>query len=76
MVAADDILTIPEWLENQSIFITGVSGFIGKILLWKILKSCPGIDSVYVLIRSKKGKPPQERLDELLSISVNVFILN
>lgn len=36
------------------------------ILTEKLLRSCPDIKTIYVLIREKKGKSVQERIDALL----------
>ena len=69
-MACDNVLKIADWMKGQTVFITGVSGFIGKVLLWKLLKSCPDVKDVYVLLRSKKGKRTDDRLKELLSCEV------
>ena len=49
--------------EDKCVFITGVTGFMGKVLLHKLLHSCPSIDKIYVLIRTKRDVAPQLRLD-------------
>ncbi|XP_052801247.1 fatty acyl-CoA reductase 1-like [Mya arenaria] len=58
--------SIPEFYAGRSIFITGATGFLGKILVEKLLRSCPDVKCVYLLIRPKKGKETQERLEEIL----------
>jgi len=65
------IPTIPEFYAGRSIFITGATGFMGKILVEKLLRSCPDIKCLYLLIRPKKGKETQERLEEILESKVN-----
>ena len=57
-------------LGQRSIFITGGAGFIGKQTIEKLLRSCPSVDSVYVLLRTKKQKTVDERLREMLSSPV------
>ncbi|KAL7013489.1 hypothetical protein ACKWTF_015423 [Chironomus riparius] len=59
--------SIPEFYNNKSVFITGGTGFVGKVLIEKLLRSCPGIDNIYLLCRSKKGKNINERLEEVKS---------
>uniref|UniRef100_A0A6G1S2U3 Fatty acyl-CoA reductase n=1 Tax=Aceria tosichella TaxID=561515 RepID=A0A6G1S2U3_9ACAR len=59
---------IVEFYKGRSVFITGASGFIGKVLIEKLLRTCPGIKRVFVLIRPKFNKQPHERLKELLNI--------
>ncbi|KAG5862956.1 hypothetical protein JTB14_001243 [Gonioctena quinquepunctata] len=50
------------YFKGKNIFITGGSGFIGKVLIEKILRSCPGVGNIYVLLRDRKGKSIEERL--------------
>lgn len=59
---------IKEFFKGRDIFITGGSGFMGKVLIEKLLRSCPDLNCIFVLIRSKKNKTPQERLEDLLKI--------
>ncbi|XP_067213507.1 putative fatty acyl-CoA reductase CG5065 isoform X1 [Linepithema humile] len=57
--------SIQRFYAGQSIFITGSTGFLGKTLVEKLLRSCPDISKIYLLIRSKKSKDPKIRLNEL-----------
>ncbi|XP_058462932.1 fatty acyl-CoA reductase wat-like [Malaya genurostris] len=59
---------IPETFVGADVFITGGSGFMGKVLIEKLLRSCPGIDHLFVLIRQRKGKSPEERVKDLVQI--------
>lgn len=40
---------------------------MGKVLVEKLLRSCPGIKNIYLLIRPKKGQDAKQRLQQLLS---------
>ncbi|KAH7954278.1 hypothetical protein HPB49_017131 [Dermacentor silvarum] len=51
--------------QGRVVFITGGTGFIGKVLLEKLLRSCSGLKRVYLLVRSKRGENPQARLEKL-----------
>lgn len=66
------MVSIPEYYEGKNILLTGATGFLGKVLLEKLLRSCPKVNSVYVLVRQKAGQTPQERVEEILSGKVNV----
>lgn len=61
---------IAEFYKNKIVLITGGTGFMGKLLIEKLLRSCPEIKTIYVLVRSKKGNTPQQRINLLLSSSV------
>ncbi|XP_036142756.1 fatty acyl-CoA reductase wat-like isoform X2 [Monomorium pharaonis] len=56
---------IQNFYAGQSIFITGGTGFLGKVLIEKLLRSCADISTIYLLIRSKNNKCPNSRLDEI-----------
>ena len=60
--------SIPEWFRERNVLVTGGTGFMGKVLLAKLLMSCPDIGAIYVLIRDKKGVPSTSRLTDLLQV--------
>lgn len=61
-----------KFYENKSIFLTGGSGFLGKVIIEKLLRTCK-IDSIYVLIRSKKGKDIAMRMETIMNDAVSKF---
>ena len=54
--------TVSQFYSEKCIFITGATGFMGKVLLNKLLRSCPMLESIYVLIRPKRDELPQGRV--------------
>lgn len=62
---------IQRFFNGQNVFITGATGFLGKILLEKLLRSCPKINKVYILMRPKPGMSIKERVEKL--IDGNIF---
>ncbi|CAH1406258.1 unnamed protein product [Nezara viridula] len=60
--------SIPEYFAGQSIFITGGTGLMGKLLLEKILRCCPDIRTIYLLIRPKKFGTIQQRWEEIMTL--------
>lgn len=59
-------------LNGKNILITGCTGFLGKVLLEKIMSSIPKIGSINILIRgSSKYKNGRERFEqEILTSSI------
>lgn len=67
MKASKKARRLSEFYENKNILITGSTGFIGKICLFKIINSLGNCGNVYVLLRSKKGVSPQQRFNKMLN---------
>lgn len=67
------LIGIPEWYAGKNIFITGSTGFMGKVLVEKLLRDCPDINCLYLLIRRKKGMEPAQRKEEYFSSEVLSF---
>lgn len=66
----NDVQSIPEFFSNKTVFITGGTGFLGKALIEKILRSCPDVAKIYVLMRPKGNKSLEERLIDLGNLPV------
>ena len=47
---------------NATVFLTGSTGFVGKVILEKMLRSLSSMKRVYVLVRPRKNQHPQDRL--------------
>lgn len=62
--------SIPEYYSGKCLFITGATGFMGKALVEKILRSCPEVKRLYLLVRPKKGKEPEQRIEEITASKV------
>uniref|UniRef100_A0A673GLE2 Fatty acyl-CoA reductase n=1 Tax=Sinocyclocheilus rhinocerous TaxID=307959 RepID=A0A673GLE2_9TELE len=61
------MVTIPEYYEGKNVLITGATGFMGKVLLEKLLRSCPGVKAAYVLVRPKAGHAPEARIADMIN---------
>ncbi|XP_059609547.1 putative fatty acyl-CoA reductase CG5065 [Phlebotomus argentipes] len=58
---------VAQTFVGRAIFITGGSGFLGKVLIEKLLRVCPDIKKIFLLMRTKKGKDPKQRLLDIFS---------
>ncbi|KAL0281194.1 UNVERIFIED_CONTAM: hypothetical protein PYX00_002256 [Menopon gallinae] len=63
--ASSDYVPVADFFHDRSIFVTGGTGFMGKVLVEKLLRSCPGIKNIYLLMRPKRGHDVNARLEEL-----------
>lgn len=57
---------VAEWFLGRSIFITGGTGFMGKVLIEKILRTC-SVRKIYVLVRPKRGIDVKQRIDDIFN---------
>uniref|UniRef100_A0A8D8SAE7 Fatty acyl-CoA reductase n=1 Tax=Cacopsylla melanoneura TaxID=428564 RepID=A0A8D8SAE7_9HEMI len=53
------------FFRDANVFITGATGFMGKVLLEKLIRSCPEIGMIYILVRPKLGKSQVRRFYEI-----------
>ena len=64
-------MNIREFYKDKTIFLSGTTGFVGKVVLEKIMRSLPEIKRIYVMVRTKKSVTIQERLEkEILSSEI------
>ncbi|KAL0858720.1 hypothetical protein ABMA27_011197 [Loxostege sticticalis] len=69
-IPGESVESISDFFDGAVILVTGGTGFVGKALLEKLLRSCPGIDTIYVLMRPKRGLSVEQRYKELLKNQV------
>ncbi|XP_019239163.1 PREDICTED: fatty acyl-CoA reductase 3-like isoform X3 [Nicotiana attenuata] len=54
---------INQFLEGKTIFITGATGYLAKILIEKILRVQPNVKKLYLLIRAPDSNSAKERFN-------------
>ncbi|XP_067347313.1 fatty acyl-CoA reductase 1 isoform X2 [Channa argus] len=58
--------SIAEYYSGKNVLITGATGFMGKVLVEKLLRSCPEVKALYILVRPKAGQSMQQRVSEMM----------
>lgn len=71
----DDRPTIAKFLSGKNVFITGGTGFLGNVLIERLLSGTPEIGKIYVLIRAKNGFSAENRIERLMSKVVSSSVL-
>ncbi|KAK2586496.1 hypothetical protein KPH14_011394 [Odynerus spinipes] len=61
---------IQQFYDGETIFITGGTGFLGKMLIEKLVRTCTDLDRLYVLVRPKKDNNAVERVETMFEDSV------
>jgi len=61
---------VSETFRNGIVLVTGSTGFLGKILTEKILRSCP-VKKIAILVRSKKGFNANQRVADIYKQTVS-----
>lgn len=62
--------SVKEWYSGRSIFITGGTGYMGKVLVEKLLRDCADINYIYILCRPKRGLSPNARIEQIRKLAV------
>jgi fatty acyl-CoA reductase len=65
---------VAKFFRGRCVLVTGGSGFMGKVLVEKLLYSCPDLRAVYILLRTKRSKTPEVRMEEMLKIPVIILV--
>ncbi|XP_046975720.1 putative fatty acyl-CoA reductase CG5065 [Vanessa cardui] len=66
---------VQKFYDDAVVFVTGGSGFIGKQLIEKLMRSA-NIRKLYILVRPKKGKSVSERVNKILENPVFKILRN
>lgn len=60
-------VSVPMFFTGKGVLVTGATGFIGKVLIEKLLRCCPDLACVYCLIRPKNKQAIETRLEDITS---------
>lgn len=68
--------SISEWYAGKNVLITGATGFMGKVMVEKLLRSCPEVNAIYILVRPKAGQSMQERVQDMMKCKVRLLCVS
>ena len=56
-------LDVKGFYRGKNILITGCTGFLAKVILEKLFRSCPDVGKIFVMVRPKKDIKPMSRIE-------------
>lgn len=71
LISFNEKSEVQEFYKEGKVLITGSTGFIGKALTEKLLRTCVTVSTIYLLIRPKRGQNEEERCQDLLQNPVS-----
>ena len=69
-----DFNPLETFYKDSIILITGGNGFVGKVLIEKLLR-CFDVEKIYLLIRSKNNEDVERRMENFLNEPVSFYFL-
>ena len=57
-------MVLVDFFPNRHVLVTGTTGFLGKVILFRLLETLLMFGKIYVLIRNKKGSSVIERFKQ------------
>ncbi|BET01510.1 Male sterility protein [Nesidiocoris tenuis] len=58
--------SMAEWLSGKDILITGATGFMGTVLVEKLLRCFPNLNRLYLIVRNHKNLDPDDRIKKFM----------
>lgn len=64
--------SVQEFYAGKTIFITGGSGFMGKVLIETLLYKCSDVKELIILMRPKRDKSATQRVEDFAKLPVSI----
>ena len=65
--------SLEEFYAGSGILVTGATGFVGKGLLEKLIRMCPRIAAIFILLRPKANETMEQRFKKLIDDPVSKY---
>ena len=65
--------TLEEFYVGSGILLTGATGFVGKAVLEKLIRMCPRIAAIFILLRPKTDETIEQRFKKLIDDPVRKY---
>ncbi|KAF9294446.1 cyclin-dependent kinase inhibitor far1 [Linnemannia elongata] len=62
-MSTDPLRALEFYAQNNVLLLTGCTGFVGKVILEKVLRSLPQVKKIYVLVRGSSKGAAQYRVE-------------
>ena len=59
-------LSVRKAFAGRTVLLTGITGFVGSLVLEQLLRTCPDVHKIYVIARTKHSIPGLERVQQML----------
>ena len=59
-------ISVQEAFAGRTVLLTGVTGFVGSLVLEHLLRTCPNVRKVFVIVRHKHGTAGPNRVQQML----------
>jgi fatty acyl-CoA reductase len=55
---------VKEFFKGKTVLLTGTTGFVGKVLLERLMSSCTDVKRIYLMVRPKANMTLQQRIQD------------
>jgi alcohol-forming fatty acyl-CoA reductase len=66
-----ELNSVQQFFAGKTVFITGATGYMGKVLVEKLLYSCSDVKEIIVLVRAKRGLSSDQRVKKFKDTPVS-----
>ena len=65
--------SVSQFFEGKTIFLTGATGYVGRFLIYKMLKEL-NVAKIFICLRGKRNRTVQQRFQEFKDLELFTFL--